>query len=100
MSTLLRYLQKPIIADLTEKMVFLGGPRQVGKTTFAQQLIPEFYDGHPAYLNWDSAEDKKIIREAKWPKSEKLIVLDEIHKFARWRQMIKGHYDKLKNTHQ
>lgn len=100
MSILMRYLHRPVSQDIKEKMVFIGGPRQVGKTTFAQSFIPKFYDGHPAYLNWDSAEDRKSIREATWPKSEKLIVLDEIHKFARWRQMIKGHYDKLKNTHQ
>ncbi|MBI2335676.1 MAG: ATP-binding protein [Deltaproteobacteria bacterium] len=80
-------------------MVFLGGPRQVGKTTFAQGFIENFCDGHPAYLNWDVTQDRKSIREAAWPRAEPLIVLDEIHKFARWRQMIKGHYDKLKNTH-
>ncbi len=81
-------------------MVFLGGPRQVGKTTLAQNLIKNFHDGHPAYLNWDIATDRKAIREGNWPTSEKLIVLDEIHKFARWRQLIKGYYDKLKNTHE
>lgn len=71
----------------------------MGKTTFAQSFLANFRDGHPAYLNWDAAQDRKNIRDAKWPRSEPLIVLDEIHKFARWRQMIKGHYDKLKNSH-
>jgi len=95
-----RYLRDAISKDLTRKMVFLGGPRQVGKTTLAQNLIKNFHDGHPAYLNWDIATDRKAIREGNWPASEKLIVLDEIHKFARWRQLIKGYYDKLKNTHE
>ena len=37
MSTLQRYLEARVLADLKEKMVFLGGPRQVGKTTFSQE---------------------------------------------------------------
>lgn len=100
MSTLLRYLKNPILSDLQEKMVFLGGPRQVGKTTFAQNQIKNFTEEHPAYLNWDNVEDKKRILSGDWPSSEKLIVLDEIHKFSKWRGLIKGYYDKLKNTHQ
>jgi predicted AAA+ superfamily ATPase len=81
-------------------MVFLGGPRQVGKTTFAQGLIPSFRDGSPAYLNWDSSQDRKTILEGGWPSKEKLVVFDEIHKFSKWRGLIKGYYDKLKGTHQ
>jgi predicted AAA+ superfamily ATPase len=30
-----RYIAAGIEADLAEKMVFVGGPRQVGKTTLA-----------------------------------------------------------------
>ena len=33
-----RYLEPAIQEDLKQKMVFLGGPRQVGKTTLALQL--------------------------------------------------------------
>ena len=100
MSTLTRYLQKEISKDLKEKMVFLGGPRQVGKTTFAQNLLKNYHDQHPAYLNWDNTEDRKKILENEWPRSEKLIIFDEIHKFSKWRNFVKGSYDKLKNTHQ
>jgi len=100
MSTLHRYLKKHITADLKEKMVFLGGPRQVGKTTFSQSLIANYSDEHPAYLNWDSIEDRKKIQNGDWPKTEKLIVLDEIHKFSKWRSLIKGFFDKLKKSHQ
>lgn len=99
MSTLPRYLQKPVSADLKEKMVFLGGPRQVGKTTFAQSQLDHYTDEHPAYLNWDNIEDKKRILSGDWPKAEKLIIFDEIHKFVKWRGLLKGYYDKLKNTH-
>lgn len=94
-----RYLRKFIKSDLEKKMVFLGGPRQVGKTTLAQSLIKKYQDEHPAYLNWDSDIDRKKIKQREWPKSEKLIVLDEIHKFKSWRNFVKGLYDTLKNTH-
>ena len=45
-----RYLVDAIIQDLSDKMVFLGGARQVGKTTLARNLVgPAFRD--VAYLN-------------------------------------------------
>lgn len=34
-----RYLQAQVERDLDRKMVFLGGPRQVGKTTLAKALL-------------------------------------------------------------
>jgi len=80
-------------------MVFLGGPRQVGKTTVAQSLIKNYKDGHPAYLNWDSEFDKRKIKNRDWPATEPLIILDEVHKFKNWRNMVKGFYDTLKNSH-
>lgn len=94
-----RYLKKLIVNDLKKKMVFLGGPRQVGKTTLAQSILKKYHDKHPAYLNWDFDIHKNKIKNQEWPKSEKLIVLDEIHKLKTWRNFIKGLYDVLKNTH-
>lgn len=43
-----------IVKDLAKKMFFIGGRRQVGKTTLATSLIKNFKDNHPAYLNWDN----------------------------------------------
>ncbi|MEK6624521.1 MAG: AAA family ATPase, partial [Bdellovibrionota bacterium] len=63
----IRYLDSLIRADLKKKMVFLGGPRQVGKTTLAQSLIKDYQDEHPAYLNWDSDIDRSKIRNREWP---------------------------------
>ncbi|MBY0315484.1 MAG: ATP-binding protein [Bdellovibrionales bacterium] len=100
MSTLHRYLMKNVETDLTRKMVFLGGPRQVGKTFFAQSLIPSYKDGHTSYLNWDDLEDRKKIKAGIFDAKQKLIILDEIHKFVKWRSLVKGFFDKLKNTHQ
>jgi predicted AAA+ superfamily ATPase len=100
MSTLFeRYLAASIKKDLQEKMVFVAGPRQVGKTTLAQGLIPNYRQGHPAYLNWDDDVHRKKIRERAWPASEKLIVFDELHKYARWSNMLKGLFDTLREIH-
>ena len=86
--------------DLKKKMVFLGGPRQVGKTTLATSVINKYKDGHPAYLNWDNELDRKIILKADWSKIEPLIVIDEIHKRKGWQSLIKGFWDTWKNTQQ
>jgi len=86
--------------DLQKKMVFIGGPRQVGKTTLAQSFLENFIEGDPGYYNWDLSEHRKLIREKNWPRSQKLIILDEIHKNRQWRNLVKGVYDTQKNTHQ
>jgi predicted AAA+ superfamily ATPase len=100
MSTLpTRYLSQFIKEDLKKKMVFIGGPRQVGKTTFAQNLLKKYNDNHPGYLNWDRDDHRVIIRKKSWPSKEPLIIFDEIHKFKNWRSFIKGIFDTLKNTH-
>ena len=45
-----RYLEPQIAAVLPRKMVFIGGPRQVGKTTLALSLLGKGADEtHPAY---------------------------------------------------
>lgn len=93
-----RYLENYILSDLNdEKMVFVGGPRQVGKTTLATELIAKrLYPA--AYLNWDNREDRKKISLSQWPADAKLLVLDELHKYKKWKTFIKGEYDKLKHN--
>lgn len=90
-----RYLHDPIQKDLTDKMVFLAGPRQVGKTTLARQLLAEL--GAGAYLNWDNREDRGEIRAARWPGGKAMVVLDEIHKWRAWKPWVKGEFDKHRN---
>ncbi len=92
-----RYSTQHIIDDLKKKMVFVGGPRQVGKTTLALSILQGNED-HPAYLNWDFLEDKRDILQGKLPSNQDLIILDEIHKYKEWRNLIKGFYDKRKST--
>ncbi|MDD5627531.1 MAG: AAA family ATPase [Elusimicrobia bacterium] len=93
-----RYLRRPVSADLARKMVFVGGPRQVGKTTFALGLLgPRADESHPAYQSWDSTQDRERLLAGELPPGQPLVLLDEIHKFARWRNLLKGFYDKHKS---
>lgn len=93
-----RYLESCITQDLGKKMVFVSGPRQSGKTTMAMQLLRKIHPEFPAhrYMNWDAAEDRENIIRERFPADEGLIILDEIHKYSRWRQVLKGLYDKRK----
>lgn len=91
-----RYLKRPVAEDLKHRMVFVGGPRQVGKTTFALTFLSEPTEKHPAYLNWDHLSARASLLRGELPPKEKCLVLDEIHKFARWRNLVKGFYDTNK----
>ncbi|HEV8176132.1 MAG TPA: AAA family ATPase, partial [Gemmatimonadales bacterium] len=79
------------------QMAFISGPRQVGKTTTARHLSG-------SYLDWDNPAHRKLI--AAGPDavathvgldhlSDKLpvIAIDEIHKFGRWKNWLKGFFD-------
>lgn len=84
-----RYIQENITHDLADKMVFIGGPRQVGKTTLSKNFL------NPGlYLNWDNVNDRKSILKFEIDTNSKLIVFDEIHKYRLWRSLVKGIYDK------
>ncbi|HGY11218.1 MAG TPA: ATP-binding protein [Desulfobacterales bacterium] len=80
-------------------MAFLCGPRQVGKTTAARKEVPG------VYINWDDQTDRQIILKgpnrvyhhyklADFNKSNIQLVFDEIHKYPRWKQFLKGFFDK------
>ena len=92
-----RYIKGSVEEDLKSKMVFVGGPRQVGKTTFALSFLPEPSEKHPGYLNWDDVSVRPAILKGELPAKQKFIVLDEIHKFARWRNLVKGFFDTKKS---
>ena len=83
-----RYLAAQIRRDLARKMVFVAGPRQVGKTT----LVLAVPDARPGYLNWDVAEHRERILRRELPPTG-LWVFDEIHKYRGWRNYLKGLYD-------
>lgn len=83
-----RYLRPQILDDLRQKMVFVAGPRQVGKTTLARSL-PGAEEG---YLNWDVPADRERILRRELPAAP-LWIFDEIHKYRGWRDYLKGLYD-------
>lgn len=93
-----RYLHDYVKEDLKNKMVFISGPRQVGKTTFSLSFLDKVSATQGAYLNWDSLEDRQIIKSSVLPAKSPLIIYDEIHKYARWRTLIKGLYDKYHHS--
>jgi len=94
-----RYILESVEADLKDKMVFIGGPRQVGKTTFALVLLDgDQSESSPAYLNWDVLADRENIMAGRIPPGQPRVILDEIHKYARWRNLVKGLFDKNKSS--
>lgn len=90
------------------QMVFVGGPRQVGKTTITKcQLSAPSH----LYLNWDIDEDRaKILQPSSGllsmlashrtlSESESIIVFDELHKYKNWKNYLKGFYDACQGSH-
>ncbi|MEM7179455.1 MAG: ATP-binding protein [Spirochaetota bacterium] len=94
----MRYIKPYVLEDLASKMVFIGGPRQAGKTTLSQNILRENYVSG-LYLNYDFDEHRNIIQKRSWQESQELLVFDEIHKFYRWKNWLKGIYDIQKEQH-
>ncbi|EKD77074.1 MAG: Uncharcterized ATPase [uncultured bacterium] len=106
-----RYINSHVIKDLKKKMVFIGGPRQVGKTTLSKsvaEIINRKYeilrqDKNPTklltYFNWDVDEDRIDMLKKQWDKKASLITFDELHKYPHWKRWIKGVYD-IRPAHQ
>jgi len=101
-----RYITQHIIKDLQKKMVFIGGPRQVGKTTLSIAVAEAIngknsmpLHGKQDYFNWDVDEDRGNILKKQWDKKAPLIIFDELHKYPHWKRWIKGVFD-IKPPHQ
>ena len=93
-----RYLESQIIQDLKEKMVFIGGPRQVGKTKISQQVAQAHFNRHE-YFNWDVFQDQKRIIDYSFSPDPELLIFDEVHKYKNWKNHIKGIYDSRHEKH-
>ncbi len=94
----MRYITPYILEDLKNKMVFIGGSRQVGKMILVKALLQE--QKMPGrYFNWDYDEDRQDILLKKWSAADKLLVFDELHKYPRWKNWIKGLYDVESELH-
>ncbi len=87
----MRYLSKITNELSKEKFVLIAGPRQVGKTTLAKAWLGD--RGH--YLNWDIPEDRDQLMAKSFASNlpNGQYVFDEIHKFPRWKSLLKGLYD-------
>lgn len=94
----MRYLTEHIQKDLKKKMVFIGGPRQCGKTTLAKDILGQSESG--AYFNYDRDRDRILLKAEKWSDTEKLLIFDEIHKYPKWKNWLKGLYDTEGDKHQ
>ncbi len=75
-------------------MVFIGGPRQVGKTFLAREFLTSDKALEQAYFSWDDLKDRELLKKHLLPKDQPLLIFDEIHKYQRWRTLLKGLYDK------
>ncbi len=92
-----RFQHDIIVRDLARKMVFITGPRQVGKTSLALAISKGVEK--TVYLNYDSFSHRDIIHNAEWLPNTRLLILDELHKMEGWKNYLKGIYD-TKPAHQ
>jgi hypothetical protein len=86
-------------------MVFLAGPRQVGKTMLAKTWLKK-KDCASLYFNWDDISTRRAyLDNSRFFESparalgirDPWIVFDEIHKRTRWRDILKGAFDLFGN---
>lgn len=83
------------------QMLFLVGPRQVGKTTTSlatSEIRPIHY-----YFTWDDQEHRKLILSGAHAVAEVMglakvgvkpaVVFDELHKYRKWKNFLKGFFD-------
>jgi uncharacterized protein len=100
----IKYWQK---LSASKEMIFLSGPRQSGKTTLAEKMIGSSFS-NLSYFNYDFIESKKILRENPYffekvdrkDTSLPLVIFDEIHKHDKWKNYLKGIYDKFHEQYQ
>jgi predicted AAA+ superfamily ATPase len=99
-------IERPLYMKIWQKlstdknMVFVAGPRQVGKTTLANRISGEYTN--KLYFNWDIVEQRStLISDPTFftgldrkDNSPPLIVFDEIHKYKHWKNYLKGIYDQ------
>src|SRR3989304_3922900 len=67
-----RGIEDRIRTDLDQKMVFLSGPRQVGKTTLSRALYPASSE----YFNMDNVEHRLLIQKQAWRRDCDLVIFD------------------------
>lgn len=101
------YIFDPVM--VAGKMIFLSGPRQVGKTTFAQMWL-DSKDTEGTYFNWDDPSVPaeygtnplyfRNVVDDRFKGDPVPVVFDEIHKHRGWRNILKGFHDTAKDRMQ
>jgi predicted AAA+ superfamily ATPase len=95
-----RRLYTEVLTDHLQRhrqMALVSGPRQVGKTTACRSISD-------AYLNWDNTDDRRRMLRGPAALAEALqldqlrrrppiAVLDELHKYTKWKALLKGFFD-------
>ena len=87
--------------SLYRQMVFLSGPRQVGKTTLARIFATD-------YLNWETKDVRQLVLKGAAAvgeslaldarqKAKRVLVFDEIHRYSKWKEFLKGFFDLYEN---
>lgn len=95
----------PVLRDSFQRydqMLFVSGPRQAGKTTLAKMLLKEAPAGR--YWSFDIPADRRLLikkpmffQEIDHSRGMKpLVVMDEIHKYPRWKSYLKGAFDSVR----
>jgi uncharacterized protein len=85
------------------QMIFLMGPRQVGKTTLSRDAAKD--GARSVYFNWDNPAERLLFLEGPdsiaaqadldvLHESPPILIFDEIHKFNKWKIFLKGFFDK------
>lgn len=93
-----RYIFDNIVEDLDKKMVFIGGPRQVGKTTLTKEIAEKKFK-NSQYFNWDKKEHRERILKELFDQDAEIIIFDELHKYSEWKNYIKGVFDVDKDKY-
>ena len=93
-------------------MIFLAGPRQIGKTTISLLKLKELKQENN-YYNWDVISVKRAFSQNPYFFLENIpepppkpiisgnslpkywVVFDEFHKHPKWKELLKGYYDEL-----
>lgn len=85
--------------DQYRQMIFIVGPRQVGKTTLCTTINSEHH-----YFDWDNQDHRALIIEgptrvgeeiglSRLQEKPRIVIFDELHKYSKWKDFLKGFFD-------
>jgi hypothetical protein len=100
-----RPLYRKIFKELSKerRMVFMAGPRRVGKTTLGEMIGRAFTN--QMVLNWEIPEHRtRLIRNPalfeeieRRDESTPFVMLDEINRHRGWRKYLKASFDRIQS---